>query len=72
MIKRAFCNNDETICTRKEQAWYIVGLIAKELLSALLWAWIILACVARDSFTALMLLVAKSLIWPVIGREYRR
>lgn len=55
-----------------EKLWYIIGLVGKELLSALLWAWIILACIARDADTALMILVMRSLIWTFIGKEYRK
>ena len=55
-----------------EKFWYAVGIIGKEILSAILWAWIILACIARDPDTALMILVLKSLVWVVVDKEFRR
>lgn len=59
---------DET----KDKAGYIIGMVSKEILSAILWAWIILACIARDPDTALMILVLKSLIWTVVDKEIKR
>ncbi len=55
-----------------EKLWYIIGLVGKEILSLILWAWIILACIARDPDTALMILVLKSLVWAVVDKEFRR
>ena len=59
---------DET----NDKIWYVIGLICKECLSALLWAWLVLAIIADDPFTAIMLLVLRSLVWAAIGKEYRR
>ena len=56
----------------REKIWYIIGLVGKEILSAILWAWIILACIARDPDTALMILVVRSLIWVIVDKEFRR
>ena len=56
----------------REKIWYIIGLVGKEILSLILWAWIILACIARDPDTALMILVLKSLVWVVVDKEFRR
>lgn len=55
-----------------EKLWYIIGLVGKEILSAILWAWIILACIVRDPDTALMILVLRSLVWAVVDKEFRR
>ena len=41
----------------------------QQALSAMLWAWLVLACCAGDAVTALLLLILKSLIWGATKHE---
>lgn len=56
----------------KDKIGYIIGMVAKEILSAILWVWIILACCANDPRTAILVLVFRSLIWAVVDKEIKR
>lgn len=55
-----------------EKTWYIIGLIGKEILSAILWTWLIMACIFREFGTAVTILVLRALIWTVVSKDFRR
>ena len=46
-----------------------VARAAYEIQHALFWAWFALACCAGDAFTAIGVLIVKSLIWAALHGE---